>query len=421
MFSPDVVHPAGICWLKSGLWARSSPSPARCDDQANATASRSGCRTRAVSPASARPWFARATTWSSTAVTRSATGAGAGSGGGSAGATASTVGSGGGITGGGAVLRTLGCVWVTTGAAGAAQPTGASTASAATSTAHARRRRVRPATRRPSMATTVVAADRSLIARCADVTGPERDRMPVRPRSAAEQAAEPAALLLRGLAAAGHHRLARLDQHVALAAEGHLEQLAGAAAEHRLETAGVHPDVHAHPGRPHHDGLGIGEGRGARDVEGHRLARGGDGDVAGATQRHVEQTAGHHAATRLHPVDVPLDGRGERQHVGAVDKYFRDLGVLTYLEASGRAADAAERDRVMGVLRDLNAGAAIRSFALHTAPPPAPGMAGAVPPPPGMAGATPPPAPAEAAPPAPAAPVSPPPPPSWMTGADAGA
>jgi len=106
---------------------------------------------------------------------------------------------------------------------------------------------------------------------------------------------------------------------------------------------------------------------------------------------------------------------------GDVDKYFRDLGVLTYLEASGRAADAAERDRVMGVLRDLDAGAAIRSFALHTAPPPAPGMAGAVPPPPGMAGATPPPAPAEAAPPAPAAPVTPPPPPSWMTGADAGA
>src|SRR5665647_1154808 len=30
---------------------------------------------------------------------------------------------------------------------------------------------------------------------------------------------------------------------------------------------------------------------------------------------------------------------------GDVDKYFRDLGVLTYLEASGRAADAAERDR----------------------------------------------------------------------------
>ena len=107
---------------------------------------------------------------------------------------------------------------------------------------------------------------------------------------------------------------------------------------------------------------------------------------------------------------------------GDVDKYFRDLGVLTYLEASGRAADAAERDRVMTALQGLDAGGAIRSFALHTAPPPAPGMAGAVPPPPGMAGmggaTPPPPAPAGAAPPAPAAPVTPPPPPSWMTKSD---
>ena len=106
---------------------------------------------------------------------------------------------------------------------------------------------------------------------------------------------------------------------------------------------------------------------------------------------------------------------------GDVDKYFHDLGVLTYLEASGRAADAAERDRVMTALHGLDAGGAIRSFALHTAPPPAPGMAGAVPPPPmpGMAGATPPPPMpgmgGPAAPPAPAAPVTPPPPPSWMT------
>lgn len=125
---------------------------------------------------------------------------------------------------------------------------------------------------------------------------------------------------------------------------------------------------------------------------------------------------------------------------GDVDKYFHDLGVLTYLETSGRAADPAERDRVMTALQGLDAGGAIRSFALHTAPPPAPGMAGAVPPPPGMAGTTPPPrmpgavAPpppmpgmgAPAAPPAPAeaasaAPVTPPPPPSWMTGGDAGA
>jgi len=110
---------------------------------------------------------------------------------------------------------------------------------------------------------------------------------------------------------------------------------------------------------------------------------------------------------------------------GDVDKYFHDLGVLTYLEASGRAADAAERDRVMTALQELDSSGAIRSFGLHTAPPPAPGMAGAVPPPPmpGVGGATPPPpygaAPAPEAPPAPAAPpVAAPPPPSWMTKSD---
>ncbi len=129
-----------------------------------------------------------------------------------------------------------------------------------------------------------------------------------------------------------------------------------------------------------------------------------------------------------------------------LDKYFRDLGVLAYLEATGRPADAAERDRVMTTLRDLDGQGAIRSFALATTPPPAPGMAGPAmaPPPPGMAGATPPPAPGMAGatpappapmgapggmtpPPAPAAPAevapptpeppaepqAPPPPPSW--------
>jgi hypothetical protein len=125
-----------------------------------------------------------------------------------------------------------------------------------------------------------------------------------------------------------------------------------------------------------------------------------------------------------------------------IDKYFRDLGVLTYLELTGRPADAAERERVLGTLRDFDGQGALRSFALQTTPPPAPGMAGAVPPAPGMAGATPPPpmpgavtppppmpgavtppppmpaappapAPLEEAPPAPAQPATPPPPPSW--------
>lgn len=124
-----------------------------------------------------------------------------------------------------------------------------------------------------------------------------------------------------------------------------------------------------------------------------------------------------------------LTGGTKPAGAGDVDKYFHDLGVLTYLEATGRSADPADRVRVMTALQELDAQGGIRSFALHTSPPPAPGMAGSVPPPPGMAGtATPPPPPGaagQAAPPPPAvaapeqptppaAPVAPPPPPSWM-------
>ena len=106
---------------------------------------------------------------------------------------------------------------------------------------------------------------------------------------------------------------------------------------------------------------------------------------------------------------------------GDGEKYFRDLGVLAYLEATGRPGAAEDRLRVMTSLQGLEARGSIRSFALHTAPPPAPGMAG-----PGMAGpgglpGYPPPTPGGVAPqgPPPAAtPVTlppPPPPPSWMT------
>ena len=130
-----------------------------------------------------------------------------------------------------------------------------------------------------------------------------------------------------------------------------------------------------------------------------------------------------------------LTGGPKPAGAGDVDKFFHDLGVLTYLEASGRPADPADRARVMTSLQELDASGAIRSFALHTAPLPAPGMAGAVPPPPGMAGTTAPPppfgaggppaprppqapAPVPQAPPAP--PVAAPPPPSWMTPGDGG-
>lgn len=96
---------------------------------------------------------------------------------------------------------------------------------------------------------------------------------------------------------------------------------------------------------------------------------------------------------------------------GEVDRYLRDLGLLTYLEATGRPADAGERARVTEAIRGLEAAGGLGSHALHTAPPPAPGVAAAgatAPPPPGAA--TPPPGPA--APPSSPAPA-PPPPPSW--------
>lgn len=122
--------------------------------------------------------------------------------------------------------------------------------------------------------------------------------------------------------------------------------------------------------------------------------------------------------------DTALSSSGLGGPGGDADKHFRDLGVLTYLEANGRATSAEERDRVMDALRALEARGEIRSFALQTTP------AGMVPPPPGAG--TPPPPPGSVPPPGttqqpplqqpvqeatpPSAP--PPPPPSWMDKGD---
>ncbi len=110
---------------------------------------------------------------------------------------------------------------------------------------------------------------------------------------------------------------------------------------------------------------------------------------------------------------------------GEADKYFHDLGVLTYLQATGRQAAAADHDRVMAALQQLEARGAIKSLALHTATPPPPGAAqawgqGGYPPPPGAP--MPPPQPGVTTTPPPQAPeVRPaaPPPPSWMSGGGA--
>jgi hypothetical protein len=106
---------------------------------------------------------------------------------------------------------------------------------------------------------------------------------------------------------------------------------------------------------------------------------------------------------------------------GDAEKYFRDLGVLTYLEANGRPAAPEDRLRVMTALQELEARGAIRSFALHTSPPPAPGIAAAG----GQPGFPPPPPPGGVAPqwqaPSAAPATPPPPPPSWMTNDGSGA
>lgn len=138
--------------------------------------------------------------------------------------------------------------------------------------------------------------------------------------------------------------------------------------------------------------------------------------------------------------DTALSGAGMVGPGGGdAERYFRDLGVLAYLEWSGRPAPAGDRERIMAVLREMDARGTIRSYALHTAPPPAPGTAPpgaghgpATPPPPGAVQAGGAPAgggPASYGPgdgtaaaqapqptptPTPQPPAAPPPPPSWM-------
>jgi len=128
------------------------------------------------------------------------------------------------------------------------------------------------------------------------------------------------------------------------------------------------------------------------------------------------------------------------------EKCFRDLGVLAYLESTGRPTDPAERERLLGALREAEQRGPLNLSLQTAAPgpgtvPPPPGAAaagaGAPPPPPGAAASsTPPPPPGSgvappplsgdaampappASAPAPEAPVPPtappPPPPSWAS------
>jgi len=60
-----------------------------------------------------------------------------------------------------------------------------------------------------------------------------------------------------------------------------------------------------------------------------------------------------------------------------VERHYRDLGMLTYLQETGRTIVPADRDRVLGALREAEAAGAMPTFALQTgapqsSPPPTP-------------------------------------------------
>lgn len=111
--------------------------------------------------------------------------------------------------------------------------------------------------------------------------------------------------------------------------------------------------------------------------------------------------------------DVAMSNAGVNVPGMGGDRALRDLGVLAWLEATGRPVDAADRERVMATLRELETAGRLGPLTVtpaqpYGAPPPPPGSAGAPPPPPG-AGAPPPP------PPAPGAGAPPPPPPGGVS------
>jgi len=113
--------------------------------------------------------------------------------------------------------------------------------------------------------------------------------------------------------------------------------------------------------------------------------------------------------------DTALASSGLGGPGASAERYLRDLGVITYLEAAGRPVPDADRDRVMTALRELEQRGEIGPLTLQTtaaqasAVPPPPGAAGQAPPPPAAPTTSTAPPPTEGS--APTAP--PPPPPSW--------
>jgi hypothetical protein len=134
--------------------------------------------------------------------------------------------------------------------------------------------------------------------------------------------------------------------------------------------------------------------------------------------------------------DVAMTNAGVNVPGMGGDKALRDLGVVAWMDATGRPVADADRQRVMATLRDLESSGRLGPLTLtppppaYGTPPPPPGAAAAgapaAPPPPPSAPqagpppppSAPPPPPAPPAAPAPAAPPQgeappPPPPPSW--------
>ena len=65
-----------------------------------------------------------------------------------------------------------------------------------------------------------------------------------------------------------------------------------------------------------------------------------------------------------------------------VERMYRDLGMLTFLQETGRTIDVADRERLLNGLKAAEAAGSIAAFTLVTGPPPPP------PPPPPASGPT---------------------------------
>jgi hypothetical protein len=65
-----------------------------------------------------------------------------------------------------------------------------------------------------------------------------------------------------------------------------------------------------------------------------------------------------------------------------VERHYRDLGMLTYLQETGRAIDPADRERILATIRQAEGAGDIKAFTLQTGTPPPPPPPPAAQPPP---------------------------------------